>query len=102
MIAVFASNASISRKSFFSNPLTVIHFQFFPALELFPTIPLLPLTHTTLLFTTDNPRMLVFTSVLSISTFGEVFLWEKTVAAIASKKHKIKNDFVVLFFIETI
>jgi len=65
-------------------------------------MPLLPLTHTILLFTTDNPRMLVFTPVLSISTFGQAFFCEKTVVAMASEKHKIRYDFRDLFFIETI
>src|SRR5215204_3427504 len=102
MIAILASKASISLKSLFSNPFTTIHFQFFPALELFPTIPLLPLTHTTLLLITDNPRILVFTPVLSISTFGKAFLCEKTVVVMTREKHKIKNDFPGLFFIETI
>ena len=59
MIAVFASNASISLKSFFSKPFTVIHFQFLPAFELLPTTPLLPLTQTTLLFTTDMDEVKV-------------------------------------------
>jgi len=54
------------------------------------------------LFTTDNPRILIFTPVFSISILGKVFLCEKIVVAMAREKHKIKNDFPRLFFIETI
>src|SRR5687768_3552308 len=87
MIAVLASNASISLKSFFSNPFTTIHFQFFPALRLFPTIPLLPLTHITLLLTTDKPRRLVLMPVFSTSTEGRIFLCGN-----ASIKNPFKNN----------
>src|SRR5262245_11779492 len=74
MRAVVASNASISRNSFFSKPFTVYHFQFFPPLVVLPTVPLLPLTQTTLSLTTLKPRKLVWLTELSISTTG-VTLW---------------------------
>src|ERR1044071_4921384 len=96
MMAVFASNASISRKSFFSKPFTVIHFQFLPALELLPTMPLLPLTHITLLFTTDKPRIFVVNPECSISTFGKAFLWENIFMEKQIKKDKRKKKMVFL------
>src|SRR4030095_17063097 len=71
--AVVASKASISRKSFFSNPFTVNHFQFFPPLVVLPTVPLLPLTQTTLSFTTLIPRKLVLVPDVSNSTTGQCF-----------------------------
>src|SRR5690349_6783905 len=70
MTAVFASKASISRKSVFSNPLTFIHFQLLPAFVLLPTVPLLPLTQSTLSFTTLKPLRLVLVPDVNTSTVG--------------------------------
>src|SRR6478672_7151053 len=69
--AVVASNASISRNSLFSKPFTLYHFQFFPPLVVLPTVPLLPLTQTTLSFTTLKPRRLVLVPEVSTSTTGK-------------------------------
>src|SRR5580765_1348678 len=69
--AVIASNASISRNSLFSKPFTLNHFQFFPPFVVLPTVPLLPLTQTTLSFTTLKPRRLVLVPEVSISTTGK-------------------------------
>src|SRR3990170_6760044 len=91
MIAVLASKASISRKSVFSNPFTFIHFQFLPALVLFPTIPLLPLTQIILSFTTLNPRRLVLVPDVNTSTVG--------VCAIAKQVIKDRITVVIFFFI---
>src|ERR1043165_9784294 len=63
------SNASISLKSFFSKPVTVIHVHVLPPSKVFPTVPLLPLTQTTLSFTTLRPRRLVLVPEVSTSIF---------------------------------
>src|SRR4029078_8205556 len=69
--AVVASNASMSRNSLFSKPLTLYHFHFFPPLVVLPTVPLLPLTQTTLSLTTLKPRRLVSVPEVSTSTTGK-------------------------------
>src|SRR5579872_158581 len=56
MMTVLASNASISRKSLFSKPGTVIQVQFFPPSSDLPMVPLLPLTQTILSLTALRPR----------------------------------------------
>src|SRR6266487_2447340 len=90
--AVAASNASMSRNSFFSKPFTVIHFQFFPALVVLPTVPLLPLTQTTLSFTTLKPRKLVLVPEVSISIAGKCLcaFSDVTVRNEKEKENKIR------------
>src|ERR1043166_3280585 len=78
--ALVASNASISRNSLFSKPFTLYHFQFFPPLVVLPTVPLLPLTQTTLSLTTLKPRKLVLVPAVSSSTTGKDF-WAQTISA---------------------
>ena len=85
--AVLASKASISLKSVFSKPFTFIHFQFFPALVLFPTVPLLPLTHITLSFTTLKPRRLVLLPEVNTSTTGSC----AKASAETSEKNKVRR-----------
>ena len=85
--AVTASKASISLKSFFSKPFTVIHFHVLPPLFVLPTVPLLPLTQATLSFTTLNPRRLVLAPEVRISTTG---VW--ALMTITGKKKATKKE----------
>src|SRR5689334_15833397 len=92
--AVTASNASISRKSIFSKPFTVNHFQFFPPFVVFPTVPLLPLTHAMLSLTTESPRRLVFVPDVTSSTHGKLFCASQLSQNITRDKNRIVPNFI--------
>src|SRR5665647_1568933 len=94
MIAVFLSNASISLKSVFSNPFTIIHFHVWPPSILFPTVPLLPLTHRILLSTTLYP--LKEDCILSV----RISIFCAKINCAENNKMRIKKIFFKRFYFE--